>query len=373
MKILILLSNPNIGGTETFIASICPFFTMKGIDVLVLNTWKDSGAKKLFFQNNINYFEIENYNRFFSIKSIIKLFKFVRDNKFDVIMCFGIRISLLARFLKPFLKIPTIEGLRGLDKWRKWYHVFFDKRTQFLIDYFIPNSQAVEDLRKSREKTPDRKIYTIRNGIDIDYFNKDNICDCVPYNFPKDKVIVATVANFRAQKGHFFLLRVIKKLKALGATDKIHFAWAGEGPLREDLEQKASNMGCDAIAFLGKIEDIISLLYCSDIFLLPSAEESMPRALMEAMAMGLPCVATNVGGVPEVITHLHNGLIAEYGDEDNFAGEILRLIRSKELRKELGSNARIRISTEFNMELVAKKYIKLFEEIVSGNKNGIEI
>lgn len=364
MKILILLSNPNIGGTETFIASICPFFTRKGIDVLVLNTWKDSGAKKLILQNNIKYFEIENYNRIFSINSIIKLFKFVRDNKFDVIMCFGIRISLLSRFLKPFLKIPTIEGLRGLDKWRKWYHVVFDKRTQFLIDYFIPNSQAVEDLRKSREKTPDRKIYTIRNGIDIDYFSKDNICDCGPYNFPKDKVIVATVGSFRIQKGHDFLIRVIKAYEA--KLEHAHFVCAGDGPLKESLETRVANNNLtNKITFLGKIDDVRSLLFYSDIVAMPSREEGMPRCIMEAMSMSLPCVATDVGGTKELILQDKTGLMSEFGNIERFGDNLVELVKNEGLRYEFGVNARKYIVRNFDIKNICLEYIDLFKKIIA--------
>ena len=104
MKLLILISNPSIGGTETFLASICPFFVEKGINVSVLNTWKDSEVKQLILKKGVPYFELDNSGRSFSLKSIRSLSKFIRKNEFDMIMCFGIRISLLVRMLKLFLK-----------------------------------------------------------------------------------------------------------------------------------------------------------------------------------------------------------------------------------------------------------------------------
>jgi glycosyltransferase involved in cell wall biosynthesis len=375
-KILIVLSNPSIGGTETFIASIVPYFGKESIEVDLLNTWHNSKVKDLATVAKLNYRELTGNNRYISIKDIKEIVNQVRNSNYRIILSFGIRASILLRLLKPwFRNILIIEGLRGLDKWRKWYHIWPDWLTEFSCDMFVPNSEAVARLRMQREKTPARKIVTIKNGIDISYFDRSNCAGTnrLQLGLPTDKILITTVGNFRYQKGHDFLLRVIKEFSS-SDLENVHFIWAGEGPLKKTLEKQIEQIGItEKISILGWTSDVRRLLACSDILAMPSREEGMPRCLMEAMSMGLPCVATNVGGTAEVIEDEKNGFLSDFDDIQVFGNCLKKLIDSPELRREIGMAARKRIVENFNIEIVAKKYIKLFELICTGERDGRKV
>ena len=375
MKILKLISNPFLGGTETFIVALTPFLERAGVEVDILNIWKDSHLKPIALSSDLNYIELDSTSRRISFANARKIVKLIRDRKYDIVMGYGIRVSMFLRVIKPWIRnIPIIIGLRGLDNWRKWHHVWADRFTEFAIDMFIPNSQAVAKRRMLREKTPSSKMVVIPNGIDTNHFDRAKFsnCDRRSLRLPEDKLILTTIANFRYQKGHNFLLHVIGALAE--KFDYVHFVWVGAGPLRDQLEQEAEALGvAEKITILNYVDDVRLVLACTDIYLMPSMEEGMPRCLMEAMAMTLPCIATNVGGTPEVIKNGVNGLLADYGDIENFGNNTKKLIVSAELRMRIATAARKCIVDYFRIEAIAAQYLKLFELVCSGQRDGREI
>jgi len=372
---LILLSNPSIGGTETFVASIVPFFEKQSIYVDILNTWHHSQVREFAQQAGLNYTELSGNNRHISLKDCSQIVHQVKEKDYDIILGFGIRVSMLLRVLKPWLeKTPIITGLRGLDKWRKWYHIWPDRLTQFLTDMFVPNSNAVAELRMKREKTPRSKIVVIKNGIDTNHFDKQKFPNIKReyFGLPSNKIIAVTVGNFRHQKGHDFLLDVIKSFAP--KLENTHFVWVGRGALKQTMEQKiASAYLAEKITMLGYIKDVRPILAYSDIFVLPSREEGMPRALMEAMSMSLPAVATDVGGTNEVIKNGKNGFLADFGDTETFGNHIKKLVDNTNLRLQTATEARKCIVEHFDISTIANQYVILFELINNMERNGTVI
>jgi len=372
---MILLSNPSVGGTETFLASIIPYLEKHGVKTDVLNTWRNSKVQELADTANLNYEQLWGNSRHICFKDLKRIVRKIKDNGYDIVLGFGIRVSILLRLLKPFIKkTPVITGLRGIDKWRRWYHVWPDRLTQFACDMFVANSKAVAHFRHQREKTASKNMVVIKNGIDVHYFSRENTAGISKESLglPKDKLIVTSVANLRYEKGYDFLIEVISKLR--GRFEPLHFVWVGAGELKEHLTEKLLQAGTfDKVTMLGYRKDVRSILANTDIFALPSREEGMPRCLMEAMAMSLPCVATNVGGTAEVIEQGISGFLSDFGDVEAFSSNLKRLVDSAELRQKIAIAARKRIIDHFNIEVIAKQYIKLFELVAARCRDGEEI
>lgn len=314
-------------------------------------------------------------SRRIGFNELVGVFKVMRCDRYDIVLGFGLRVSILLRLLKLFFRgTPFIIGLREIAIWRKWYHVWLDRLTRRGCDLFIPNSEAVAKMFIAREKLSCDKMVVIRNGISLQEFDKSRFHNInrQSLGLPAEKVIITTVANLRYEKGHDFYVEVIGAF--LEELDNVHFVWIGEGPLKSKLENGIRSIGAsDKITFMGLVEDVRPVLSCSDIFVLPSREEGMPRALMEAMAMSVPCVATNVGGVDEVIENEVSGLIVDFGDVENFGQHIVRLANNKKMRNKIGTAARRRIEEEFDMRRIAKKYVKLFELVASGQQSGRQL
>lgn len=212
------------------------------------------------------------------------------------------------------------------------------------------NSQAAAD-RLRRERVPARKITVIPNGLDIGAF--------VPPQ-PRDRVRrVITVANLRKEKAHEVLFDAAAAV--LSKYPDAEFWIVGDGPRYEELTALARSRGIAArTRFFGHREDVPQLLADSDVFVLPSRSEAFPGSLVEAMAAGLPVVATAVGGNPELVQHGHNGLLVEPDDAQAVAASIRHLIDSPVRAAELGRAARASVERRFSFERMVSAFEDLY-------------
>jgi glycosyltransferase involved in cell wall biosynthesis len=146
----------------------------------------------------------------------------------------------------------------------------------------------------------------------------------------------------------------------------IRFDVVGDGPLRDELSALAGNLGVGSdVRFLGYRDDIAPLLDRADLFVLPSRAEGISNALLEAMAVGLPVVASAVSGNTDVIEPEVNGLLVEADDPASLAATVLRLLDEPGLRRRLGGEARRTVETRYSIEHVGERYVDLYRELVS--------
>lgn len=179
----------------------------------------------------------------------------------------------------------------------------------------------------------------------------------------EDEVLALTVANLRSEKGLDVLVDAARLVREAGAP--VRFAVAGSGPLQEDLQAAVVEAGIeDRFTLLGQRLDTLRLMVGSDLFVLPSRQEGMPVALMEAMSVGLPVVATEVGGVPDVVTDGREGLLVEVGTPRAMADAIGRLASDAALRARMGMAGRTR-SRAFDIASAARQIEDRYAELLA--------
>jgi glycosyltransferase involved in cell wall biosynthesis len=179
---------------------------------------------------------------------------------------------------------------------------------------------------------------------------------------PAGALVGVMVARIDGRKGHTTLLHALARLRDCGANVCV---WVvGDGSERQNAERLSSELGLtsDSVRFLGRRSDIDRLLAAADFFVLPSDIEGLPMSILEAMTHALPIVASNVGGVPELIDDGRHGLLVPAGDAASLAGAIKRLRDDPGLRRQLGEAARHRASTDFSMSEMKRKYDLLYDE-----------
>ena len=160
---------------------------------------------------------------------------------------------------------------------------------------------------------------------------------------PEGDTLVLTVANLRPEKGYDVLLEAARLVATRDLP--IRFAAVGRGPLEDELHERHRTLGLDdRFTFLGQRDDVLRLLVGSDVFALASRQEGLPVVLMEATSVGMPIVATAVGGVPQVLTDGTDGLVIPPGDPRALARAIERLAADPGLQERLGRAARERSS-----------------------------
>ncbi len=162
--------------------------------------------------------------------------------------------------------------------------------------------------------------------------------------------VVGSTSRLVSYKGHTYLIDAFRLL--IDEFPKARLVLVGDGRERPALEQKVRSLHLeDQIQFLGEVRDARSLLSEFDIFVLPSLEEGMPNGLLEAMAFGVPAVASNIDGVGEVIVHEKSGLLVEPASPESLARALIRLARSETARRSLADAARTAVRERYSPEL----------------------
>lgn len=211
-----------------------------------------------------------------------------------------------------------------------------------------------------------RPIEVIPNGLDTRLYKPiERGIGRSRLNLPHDKQLIlfgAMNATSDRRKGFHLLQPALQKLSELGWKDKIDIAIFGASRPREE-----ASLGFKT-HYLGRLNDDVSLALvyaAADVFVAPSVQDNLPNTVMEAIGCGTPCVAFNIGGMPDMIEHQQNGYLAQPYESADLAKGIAWVLENRERHQKLGDRAREKAEQEFTLEIQAERYLSLFREIVS--------
>ena len=215
----------------------------------------------------------------------------------------------------------------------------------------VANSQAAAD-RLRLEGVPDRKIAVIPNGLAAAQHP-----DRARGNRPPRRIIV--VANLRSEKGHDVLIDAASDIRA--RFPDATFEIVGAGPERDALVARAASRGVlEAFSFLGHRDDVPARLAEADIFVLPSRSEAFPNAVLEAMAAGLPVIASGVGGILEIVNDGRTGLLTPPDDPRALAERVTALMADQALADSLGTAARAEAASRYSFDRMVASFDALY-------------
>jgi glycosyltransferase involved in cell wall biosynthesis len=176
---------------------------------------------------------------------------------------------------------------------------------------------------------------------------------------PSDARLLIVVAKLMEQKGHAFLLRALPPLQERFAD--LHVLLVGDGPLRAALAERIAGLpGAARVHLVGNRRDVGDLLAASDLFVLPSLWEGLPMALLEAMASGLPVVATRVSGSAQVVVDGESGLLVPPGDVERLSEAIATLLDDPARARRMGRAARERVERSYSARAQAARHAELY-------------
>lgn len=204
----------------------------------------------------------------------------------------------------------------------------------------------------------EERIAEIPNGVDIDRFVQR------PPRQGQERPTITFVGRLDRYKGVDFLLEAFKRVIARNSNARLLII--GTGPDETLLKDKAVRLHLEEnIQFLGKREDVFSLLLDSDIFVLPTLSEGMSNVLLEAMACGLPVVTTSVGGNCDLISNGHNGILVPPGDLDALGEALMEILHDAALAQQLGDEARRTVEKHYSLGSITDSYLALYNKITS--------
>ena len=294
-----------------------------------------------------------------SLRSRIRLARHLRKSEVAIAHSFDFYTNLTAIPAARMAGVPVVIGSqRQLGDLLSWAQARVQLAMFRWCDSVICNSRAAAD-RLIGEGLLENRVAVIGNGLPATAFAKAE-----PALPPRPGCLrVGMIARMNARyKNHLELLRAAAQIH--NRFPNVEFVLVGDGPLRPELECQAESLGIGRqVVFLGDRRDIPAVLASLDISVLPSASESLSNVIMESMAAGLPVVANNVGGNPELITE-RSGILVSPNDQDALVAAIERLLRDANERAELGRNGRRFAQANFRLEHMQKRHQELYYELL---------
>lgn len=217
------------------------------------------------------------------------------------------------------------------------------------------------------------KLITIHNGIDVTWFEsqllsfsdrKRNEYREKIFSAEENDTVILSVAELHERKGLQYLINALPGI--IEEKSNTTLIVAGSGPLRNDLEKRAMKEGVmDNVRFLGFQKDIPHIMAASDLFVLPSKKEAFGLVLLEAGIARVPIIASNVGGIPEIIDHEKNGLLVTPENPRKLAESILTIINNNHKRDRYRENAYKKVKETFDAKIMANKTANLYDEVLN--------
>lgn len=369
---------PTFGGSGVVATELGKALAEKGHSVHFITYSQPFRLGTGTYSTNIFYHEVSfnNYPLFeyqpYESALASKLVDVVKYEKLDLLhVHYAIPHASAALMAKNILategiNIPFITTLHGTDI------TLVGKDPSFgpVIRFSINASDAVTAVSESLKRDTDsifrisKDIEVIPNFIKICEYNLD-VNKCQRKQFaPNGEKILIHVSNFRKVKRVEDVLLVFDKIRN---QIPVKLILVGDGPERSNIEKLCRELQtCTDIISLGKINDPKEVLGIADLFLLPSETESFGLAALEAMAMGVPVISTNTGGLPEVNVQGKTGFMSDVGDIDNMAANALRILKDDSIQKIFSQNSRAH-ALKFDISKILPMYEELYERFVPKN------
>ncbi len=357
-----------VGGAEIYTRQILPLLQKSGWQPRVIVLTEGGSLLRELEKEGIQTIELGLRTRDLS-KGIRSLSQIWSDHPPEILHTHLYHAGILGRIVARNKGIQRVYvHQHGLERNRRVWRTLLDRSSSHLVTQYVVTCQAVASQLHHRERIPSEKIRVIYNGVD---FNQ--VESTIPENFSskamgagisiprqENSFWISSVGRLSAEKGQDILLEAIKLLDQKDL--KVEVFLFGSGPFQETLAEKAKKLEIEKqIHFVGFVDPVSRYLKEMDIFVQASRWEGLSLALLEAMALGLPVIATNTGGTAEVIQNHLSGILVQPEKPEQIAQTIALLMQDKKLRQTLAKSAKERIKNQFTIQHTLTQLINLYE------------
>jgi L-malate glycosyltransferase len=363
---------PTVGGSGVVATELGKLLAERGHEIHFISSSIPFRLKKVYC--NIYYHEVHvnQYSVFqyppYDLALASKMAEVAKREKLDLLhVHYAIPHAVCAYLAKQMVgdQLKIVTTLHGTDITVLGY----DHSLSDMIRFGIEQSDIVTAVSHSLVKQtyellqPNKDILTVYNFIDDRvYYKKDSAHLRSEYGIKPEEKVIIHVSNFRKVKR---VPDVIKAFDIIRKEMPAKLLLVGDGPEMTIVSQLVEDLNlADYVLFLGKQENLEELYSISDLKLLLSEKESFGLVLLEAMACGVPCIGTNIGGIPEVISDGDTGFICEVGNVEEIAERAIQILSDEQLHKTMAVNSIHRVKTKFNAHAIVQEYETIYKNLL---------
>ena len=312
-------------------------------------------------------------NPFTDAQVILRLARLIRRERFDLVHTHGSKAGFIARVAAIGSRVPVVYSPHnfafheGVPRWQAHIFAFVEKlAARFLTTKIITVSNAEQEMaRQFGVGTPDL-FATVHSGVNLSTFSRrvDSSEQKTTLGVPREAQLVGAVGRLSEQKNPLGFVRLAARVHE--KMPDVHFVWIGDGPLELSARGLAVELGVEKILhFVGQRSDVPADLHALDVFVMTSRWEAFSLALLEAMACGLPVVATRLDGIAEAVTEGENGFLLSVSDVDGMSAAMQKLLSDSELAKHMGVNARQRVEQNFTRPQMMDRLMQVYRSVIN--------
>ena len=378
MIVMLVIRDLGPGGAEKLLSDLLPVLKQSGIEILLVSLCDDMTFAPRIKDAGIEILQLGHEKRVYGpwnlYRSGLKLRALIKQRQPDIIHSHLYLADLLAWIWSPS-GCRTVSTLHNVYPWWQWWaargkrvRYFYMTKVEAILGrlrgcMFVGVSEAVKKCAIRSLGIRADNIKMVYNGIVVDDFEAKN-----EYRSTESPVIIQ-VGNYREQKGHGVSLRAFKILRKTYKDARLHLV--GDGPLRKQMEKEIEQSGlAGSVILMGRRDDVPELLRESDIFWMPSLFEGLSIACVEAMACGLPVVASNTSGLNEEVSEGLTGYLVGVGNHKQLAEKTMEILRSPDIARGMGVKGRDRVERLFSINSAASSYICIYDEVLGHLKTG---
>lgn len=363
MTILHVISSSGMYGAESTIVNLCKWFNARrhrsSIAVFVNHPKPIPELYKKSLELGIECHLIPATGRI-DRNAVLKIRELAVSIQADLVHSHGYKADVFVHFAlrrTPLCYVATCHNWLDND----WKSRFYGRLDRWVLRRYCRVAAVSEEVKRRLELDGVRshRIVLIRNGVDLDPFQP-----AIQRPERQPHAVVGFVGRLSTEKGPDLFLQAAQQV--LRTHPNVEFVLAGEGSERTGLERLSRDLGiADKLRFLQYVDNMPVLYQKLDLFVSSSRREGLPIAILEAMASGVPVIATAVGEVPKIIDHGRTGLLAPPECAPALAEAMLQLLRNPRKREELSVAARQRMSEHFSLERMGADYLAFYKHAIA--------
>ena len=362
MRIAFLSTSMGMGGADKQILQISEELQKRGHEIVIISLTELGNMGYMAIEKGIEVKCFNNNGKKTNFISFIKIFRYLKKWNPDLLTTFMYHANVSGKVIGKLIGVPVITSIRN-EKFGGKLREKIEAGTNFLAKTSTTNSRIAAKSLVKRGIVSSEKMHLIHNGIQIEEYQLDFSTDKSiqkrnNLNIGENTFLWLAVGRLREQKDYPNLIRALSLIE----NSDFRLIIAGKGLLQEKLQNLVASLGlADKVKFLGARNDIAELLQIADGFVLSSAWEGLPNVLMEAAAAAKPIVATNVGGVSELLPVEQHRFLLPANDSDSLAEKMQELMgMPEELLKKIGKSNYQFLAENFALGKIVDDWEALF-------------